>query len=116
MTIIIAGHMRIDAAIRAAALDEGRPLIEGALTQPGCEAYAWALDPHDDEVIHVFERWTDTESLAAHFVGPWYRGMLGVLGAHGVRDADVSKYRVDLTEPVYDGTGTPRADFSTAAG
>lgn len=112
-TIIIAGHMRIDADRRAAALAAGREQIEGALTQPGCEAYVWSPDPHDDAVVHVFERWTDETSLAAHFAGPWYRGMLGVLGGHGVRDAEVAKYRVDAAAPVYDETGTPRADFVT---
>lgn len=114
MTIIIAGRMRIDADVRQAALETARPQIEGALTQTGCEAYTWGMDPHDDEVVHVFERWTDGEALATHFAGPWYRGMLGVLGSHGVRDADVAKYRVDLSQPVYDDTGTPRADFFTA--
>lgn len=111
--IIIAGHMRIDADKRAEALAAGHQQIVGALTQPGCEAYAWTPDPHDDEVVHVFEAWTDQESLAAHLAGPWYKGMLGVLGAHGVRDAAVAKHRVTKSEPVYDDTGTPRADFFT---
>lgn len=111
--IIIAGTMRFDADTRAAALAAGREQVEGALTQPGCEAYAWTADPHDEEVVHVFEAWTDQEALAAHFAGPWYRGMLGVLGTHGVRDAEVAKHRVTASEPVYDDAGTPRADFVT---
>lgn len=110
--IIIAGHMQIDPSKRAAALAAGRPEIDGALTQPGCEAYVWTPDPHADDVIHVFERWSDADALAAHFAGPWYRGMLKVLGAHGIRNAVVAKYRVDASEPVYDDTGRPRADFS----
>lgn len=112
--VIIAGHMEIDPDKRAAALAEGEPQIIGALSQPGCEAYVWTPDPHADNRVHVYERWSDGESLAAHLAGPWYKGMLGVLGAHGIRNAEVRKYRVDLAEPVYDDTGTPRADFFTA--
>lgn len=112
-TVIIAGHMKIDADKRDAALAAGEEQIVGALTQPGCEAYAWTLDPHVENRVYVFERWTDIESLASHLAGPWYQGMVKVLGAHGVHDAHVAKYRVDLAEPVYDATGTPRADFFT---
>ena len=37
-----------------------------------------------------------------------------VRGAVGLAGADNHKYRCDLKEPVYDTTGTPRADFFTA--
>jgi hypothetical protein len=39
--------------------------------------------------------------------------MLGLLGKYGVTSAEVSKFRVDLEEPVYDPEGRPRADFFT---
>ena len=32
---------------------------------------------------------------------------------HELRSADVSKHRVDKSEPVYDASGKPRADFFT---
>ena len=35
-------------------------------------------------------------------------------GSFGLIAADTKKYRVDLEEPVYDETFTPRADFFTA--
>jgi hypothetical protein len=37
--------------------------------------------------------------------------MLEVLGRGGLRSADVAKYRIDRSEPVYDAMGRPRADF-----
>jgi hypothetical protein len=40
--------------------------------------------------------------------------MLAVLGKHGLRSADVAKHRVDKSEPVYDASGKPRADFFTS--
>jgi hypothetical protein len=36
------------------------------------------------------------------------------LGSCGLVAADNKKYRCDLSEPVYDETRTPRADFFTA--
>ena len=39
--------------------------------------------------------------------------MLGLLGKYGAENAEVSKYRIDLEEPVYDPEGNPRADFFT---
>ena len=41
--------------------------------------------------------------------------MGGNLGQHGITGSQISKFRVDLEEPVYDDTGTPRADFFTAS-
>jgi hypothetical protein len=35
------------------------------------------------------------------------------LAQFGIRGADVLKYRIDAAEPVYDETGTARADFFT---
>ena len=39
--------------------------------------------------------------------------MRDTIAAHGIRGVDVSKYRMDLQEPVYDPSGRPRADFFT---
>jgi hypothetical protein len=39
--------------------------------------------------------------------------MRDALGRIGLKGADNKKYRVDLSEPVYDPTFTPRADFFT---
>ena len=110
--IIIAGTIEIDPEKRDAALAAGQPFIEGALTQDGCEAYTWAAD-HAPGRVQVYERWTGEEQLAAHFKGPHYLAMLQNMGAHGLISADVSKYRCDLREPVYDPKGKPRADFLT---
>ena len=42
--------------------------------------------------------------------------MGGALRDCGIISADNRKYRVDLSEPVYDDTHTPRADFFTLEG
>jgi len=111
--IIISGTVDLDPAQVDAALAAGRTLIEGALTQDGCLDYEWCLDPRHPGRIRVFERWRDEASLAAHFRNRWYRDMRATIGRFDIRGSNVAKYRFDLSEPVYDSRGEPRADFFT---
>jgi quinol monooxygenase YgiN len=113
--IIISGTVDLDPERIDAALVAVRPLIEGALTEPGCLDYDWCPDPRHPGRLRVFERWQDEESLAAHFDNRWYLEMRQALAGFGLRGAETAKYRVDLSEPVYDQTMTPRADFFTAS-
>jgi len=112
--IIVAGTVEFDPAQRSAALAAASALFAGTRAQPGCLDYVWCADPSSDSRVYVYERWEDTPAFSAHLAGPWYRDMLAVLGKNGLRGADVAKHRVDKTEPVYDETGKPRADFFTA--
>jgi quinol monooxygenase YgiN len=114
--IIIAGTVDIDPAQRAAALAAGRQLEAETRRQPGCLDYVWTVDGLSPSTIYVYERWESEEALAAHFKGPYYRGMRETIGAHGIRGAKVAKYQIAVSEPVYDASGTPRADFFTAPG
>lgn len=112
--IIISGTIDMPPENVEAALEAGKPLIEGALTQPGCLDYDWCPEPLHPGRIRVFERWDSEESLASHFQDRWYNEMREALGQFGIINADTAKYRVDLSEPVYDETFTARADFFTA--
>lgn len=111
--IIVAGTVEFDPAQRDAALAAASALFAATRAQPGCLDYVWCADPSSASRVYVYERWRDTPSLAAHLAGPCYHGMLAVLGKHGLRSADVAKHRVDKSEPVYDTSGKPRADFFT---
>ena len=44
-----------------------KPLIDGALTEEGCQDYSWTLDPYVPGRIWVMERWESEESLKKHF-------------------------------------------------
>ena len=114
MIIIISGTIDIDPAQMAAAMEAARALIDGALTQDGCMDYDWCPDPRTPGRIRVFERWRDEQSLAHHFQNKWYLEMRTTIGSFGFKGSEVLKYRVDHSEPVYDDTGTPRADFFSA--
>lgn len=111
MKILIQAVIDIDPKKRGDALAGGRSWIEGALTQPGCLAYAWTLDPHVATRIHVFEEWDSEAALAAHLAGPQYRGMLGHIGAFGVRASSSRKFAVSQEGPVYNSHGVASAAF-----
>jgi quinol monooxygenase YgiN len=113
MKIIISGTVDIDPEQMDAAMVAAKPLIIGALTQDGCMDYDWCPDPITPGRIRVFERWTDEEALKHHFNNHWYTDMRESMGGFDIRGADVLKYKIELAEPVYDETGTPRADFVT---
>jgi quinol monooxygenase YgiN len=84
--------------------------------EPGCLAYVFAPDPCAPQRICVYELWQAEASLAAHFRHPNYLNMRDALFRIGLAGADNAKYRVDLREPVYDASFTPRADFFTEEG
>ena len=113
MTILIAGTVEIEAGKREQALADAAPLIAETRSQKGCNHYVWSADPTSDTRVYVYENWDSTEDLAAHLAGPYYLNMLTLLGGFGVYNTEVSKFRIDHEEPVYDPEGKPRADFFT---
>ena len=112
--IIISGTIDLPPEKVEEALSTAKPLIEGALTEKGCMDYDWCPDPLIPGRVRVFERWASEEDLQAHFNDRWYLDMRDCLGQFGLLGAETFKYKVDIQEPVYDETGTPRADFFTA--
>lgn len=112
--IIISGTVDLPPENMDAAMAAAKPLIEGALTEKGCLDYDWCPDPLNPGRIRVFERWQSEADLKAHFDDRWYKDMRDALGSFGILAAENFKYRVDIQEPVYDETMTPRADFFTA--
>lgn len=114
MKILVEAKVRLDPARRAAALAEAHPWIAGALAQPGCLAYAWTPDPHEPDLVRVFEEWQNAEALAAHLAGPQYRGMLAHVSAFGITEAASRKFLVAQEGPVYDASGVATAAFEQA--
>lgn len=113
MTVLIAGTLDILDGNRDKALAEASALMDETRGQKGCHHYVWSADPTSRSRVYVYEYWDTVEDLAAHLAGPYYSRMLALLGQYGTDNIDISKFRVDLEEPVYDPEGRPRADFFT---
>ncbi len=111
--IILSGTVDVDPEQRDAALAAGCPHMQATRAQQGCLDYSWSADLLTPGRIYVYERWETQAALEAHFMGPRYLALRDTIAAHGLRGADVLKYRMELSEPVYDPAGVPRADFFT---
>lgn len=109
--ILISAQIDVAPQNRDEALRSARPWIDGALAQAGCIHYDWSADLANPSRINVFEEWESQESLAAHFAGPQYAGMLAHIGQSGLQNAVSRKYRVDAEGPVYGPDGKPTPSF-----
>ena len=111
MTVLINGTVDFRAEDTAEIMHKTADLMARTRDQKGCRHYVWSLDPAVPGRVYVHENWESVEDLAAHLQGHFYTDMLAILGNYEMLGTDILKYRVDLAEPVYDETGTPRADF-----
>ena len=109
--IIIAGTVDVDPERRDAALEAAKEHQEATRKLPGCLDYVWSADLLTPGRIYVFERWESREALEEHFASPHFPAMRDTIAAHGIRGLDVAKYKIELSEGVYDPTGRARADF-----
>ena len=83
--IVIAGTVRVNPDRRDDALAAARAMATATRREPGCAAYRFAVDIDDQNVVHLFEEWTDADALKAHFETPhmatFRNAIAGVLAA-----------------------------------
>lgn len=98
--VIVAGWIDWAPEHRDIALKCFQQAAEPTLAEPGCLDYTMTADPAKPERIHVFERWTDAESLRQHLATPH-------ITAFGEQTASLTKlgrslhrYRVHGAEPM----------------
>ncbi|MBF9150190.1 putative quinol monooxygenase [Novosphingobium jiangmenense] len=89
----------------------GAQYILPTYEEPGCIHYVWNADPLKPDRIWVYEEWETVGALADHLAGPLYRAMAGYLADAGMTGAEVDKYLAVRKQPVYDGSGLPKASF-----
>lgn len=106
MTIRINGTVDFEPADAEQAVAAAAGLMAKTRAQAGCRHYVWSLDPA--AAGRVYENWESEQALAAHLAGRYYREMLGLLSGFGIKASDT---RIEAAGPIYDDTGTPRADF-----
>jgi quinol monooxygenase YgiN len=91
--LIIAGHLMVDPADRAAFLAANADVVGQARASIGCLDFVQAPDPLEPSRINIFERWDDEEHLLA------FRGA-GQPDSDSppIQSADVKRYIISAVE------------------
>jgi quinol monooxygenase YgiN len=80
--LVVAGHLLVDPAGRAAYLDSCRAVVEQARGTDGCLDFALSPDLLDPARINVYERWESLEAAEAfRGSGPSSEQATAILGA-----------------------------------
>ena len=116
--IAIAGYLDFESETARDAVVRASAELQAATrsTERGCIAYVFAADPVEPQRVQVYELWSDEASLRAHFESDLYGSMRSVLRSEQRVDTCIRKHRIDLSQPVYDASGTARAEFFVSAG
>jgi quinol monooxygenase YgiN len=84
--LIIAGHVRVPEAVKAALQAPLEVFVAATRAEPGCRDFSFAWDTIDPEIMRVFEIFDDEAAFAAHgqsaHMQSWRiaRERLGVVG------------------------------------
>lgn len=65
MTIIVAGHLFVDPAVRDEYLRGCIEVMVLARRTAGCKDFSLTADPIDDRRINIFEQWESAEAVEA---------------------------------------------------
>ncbi len=99
--ILIAGSAKISPGKMEeaqAAIREMLPLVH---KEPGCEVYRFSIDAVDSNLLHLFERWTTEEALAAHFETPHFQAFFGVISGMTEGEMEVTRFDVSGARPLF---------------
>lgn len=87
--IIVAGHLRVDPAVRQTYLEGCRSLIEVARRTEGCQDFHLSADALELDRINIYEAWDSTAAVES------FRGS-GPDDGQGemIRSADVHQFTI----------------------
>lgn len=100
MQVIVAGWIDWAPEHRDIALKCFQQATEPTLAEPGCLDYTMTADPVNPERIHVFERWTDAESLREHLAAPHIKTFGEQTASLTKLGRSLHRYRVHGAEPM----------------
>ena len=93
--IVIAGSFRFDNGITNDVLDACRLVMEGTRAEEGCLDYIFYPDPLEEDILRVFERWVDNDSLQNHFTMGHVDAFRKAMGGWSISDREINKFETD---------------------
>jgi len=91
--IVLAGTVRI-AGPRERALPHIRAMADASRAEPGCLEYSLSFDSADENLVRVFECFTDEAALEAHRASPHMAAWRAAWAEAGIGDRNMMRYAI----------------------
>lgn len=90
--ILVIGHIRMKPGEAARAKDLLAAHMAAVAKQEGCEAYNFAFDAAEPDLVRIAERWTNPDALAAHGQQPHQKAFGRALRDYGVEEVSAKAW------------------------
>ena len=77
--------------------------IAATRAEEGCEAYAYAVDVGDPNLLHVAEQWRDQAAVDAHMGAPHMGTLMAALGSARIEGMKIDAYEAHFLRTVLGG-------------
>ncbi len=93
--LLIQGWLKLAAGEFDKVADEARVMVAATNAEAGCIHYSFSRDVNDPDLIHIAERWSDGEALAAHGASGHMKTFNKAMGGVTREDADLWLYSAE---------------------
>ena len=101
--IIVKGEVRFGAGEIDRLKDAFAANIAATRAEDGCEAYAYAIDVGDPDLLHVAEQWRDQAAIDAHMATPHMGALMAALGTAKIEAMKIDAYEAHFLKTVLGG-------------
>lgn len=98
--LIIAGTFKLDPSKRQAFIADAASMIAASAKEDGCYRYTFCIDPVDDSLVQVYERWESQEHLQAHIATEHSKVWNETVAPKYDFTKDIMKYRIDKVSDI----------------
>jgi quinol monooxygenase YgiN len=101
--IIVKGEVRFGDGEIARLTPAFAENIAATRAEPGCAAYAYAVDLTDPNLLHVTEEWSNADAVDAHMQAPHMGPLMAALGAAKIESIRIDAYDAHFLRNVLGG-------------
>ena len=98
--LIVAGEAVVEEGAVEQVRDALRTMEEATRKEPGCLAYAFAVDINDPTRVRIMERWESSDALSAHFKTPHMAAFSAALGVLEPKSMNIKVYQIEKEVPL----------------
>ena len=93
--LLIQGWLKLASGEFDEVAGDARSMVAATNAEPGCIHYSFSRDVGDPDLIHIAERWTDAEALAAHGASAHMKTFNRAMGGVTREGADLWLYSAE---------------------